>query len=68
MAATGATTFATAMGMIHRIHRYTADGRPDSSPALRACFTQLAQIVFIVTDFADSGSTVDKYASHLAGA
>jgi hypothetical protein len=68
MAATGATAFATAMRMIYRIHRYTADGRSDSSPTLRACFTQLAQIVFVVADLADGGPTVDEYPSHLSGA
>jgi hypothetical protein len=52
--------------MIHGIHRYTADSRPNSTPTLGACLTELTQIVFVVTDLTDSRSTVDVDTSHFS--
>jgi hypothetical protein len=56
------------MGMIHRIHRYPSDGGPNSAPTLSTCLTEFAQIVFVVTDFANGSSTIDVYPPHLSRA
>ena len=68
MAATGSTTFTTAVRMVDRIHGDTADRRTHTPPSLRAGFAQFAQVVFAMTDLTDGRPTVDVNFSHLAGA
>ena len=67
VAATRTPAFSAAVRMIHRIHRYSSDGGPNSTPTLGACLTQLTQIVLIVTDLANGSSAVDVYPPHLSG-
>jgi hypothetical protein len=56
------------VGVIDRVHRYTAYGRTDAAPADRAGFAKLTQIVFAITDFAQSGATLNVDAPNLPGA
>src|SRR5262249_35750256 len=60
--------FATTVRVIHRVHRRAANGRADTAPALRTGFTELAQVVFGVADFADRRAAVGRHLAHFAGA
>ena len=68
MTSTGSTAFATAVGVVDRIHGDAADRRTHTSPSFRAGFAQFAQVVFAMTDLTDGRPTVDVNFSHLAGA
>jgi hypothetical protein len=68
MTASGTSAFAAAVRMVHRIHSYSANGRPDSAPTVRAGFSELAEVMFVVPDLADCGSTINVDSSHLSRA
>src|SRR5689334_7471596 len=60
--------FAAAVRVIDRVHRDTADRRPNTTPALRTGLADLAQVVLFVADLADRRATVHVRLAQLAGA
>src|SRR5574343_1531268 len=52
-------TFTTTVRVVDRVHGGTTDGRTDAHPALDTGFTQLAQAVLFIGDFADGGAALD---------
>ena len=66
MTATRSAAFTTTMRVINRVHGYTTNCRPNTTPTFGACFTQLAQIVFAVADFTYSCTTIDMNLAHFA--
>jgi hypothetical protein len=65
MPASRGTSFTTTVRVINRVHGYTTNGWPHTSPTLGTGFTELAQVVFVVTHFANSCPTVDVNFAHL---
>src|SRR5690606_26426602 len=59
----GATT---AVRMVTRVQRCTADGRANAAPTLGAGLAQLLQVVLVVADFADGGTALGRDLAHLA--
>src|SRR5438105_6209738 len=59
---------AAAMRMIDRVHRDAAHRRSNAAPTLRAGFTDRAQAVLFIADFADRRATVDMYLADLTRA
>src|SRR5438128_523171 len=60
--------FATAVRVIHRVHRQTAYGRTDALVAPGAGLAPDAQVVFEIADLADGGAAVGVHAAQLARA
>src|SRR6185437_9736401 len=58
---------AASVRMIYRVHRQAAHRGAHSAPADRACLAVLAQVVLIVTELTEGGTTVDVHLAHLAG-
>jgi len=63
---TFALSFAAPVGVIDRVHGHTADCRPDSHPALAACFAYLHVHVVFVADCADGCVALFKDHPHFA--
>src|SRR5688572_3141622 len=55
------------MRVVHRVHGETAHGGPNTPPAHRARFAVAAQIVLVVTHFANRGAAVDMHLASLTG-
>jgi hypothetical protein len=51
------TTFTTTVRVIDWVHGNTTNGRTDTTPTCCTGFTQFAQVVFFVADFANGGAT-----------
>ncbi len=56
-------TFTTTVRVIDRVHDHTANGRTNTTPAHRASFTDLAQAVFGIADFANGSAALDVHAT-----
>src|SRR5688500_8382315 len=59
---------APAERLLHRVRRLAARRRADAAPAVGAGLPDLAQVVFLVADFAHRSLAVDVHAADLAGA
>ena len=59
MAAFAGLAFTTTVRVIDRVHDHTANGRTNTAPAHRTSFTDLAQAVLFVGDFANRGAAFD---------
>src|SRR5262245_53496210 len=57
--------FTTTVRVIHRIHGETAHGGPNAAPAHGSCFTVAAQVVLVITHFADCGAAIDVHLARL---
>src|SRR5207247_1256522 len=66
IATAGSFAFAAAVWMVHRIHRYAANVRPDSPPARASRFTQRNVFMFDVADLAHSRAAFNRNAPHFA--
>ncbi len=66
MTAPRCASFPTAVRMVHRVHRNTANGGPHTSPSLRTGFAELAKVVLAMTYLADGGAAVNVNFSRLA--
>jgi hypothetical protein len=64
LAAFASTTFTTTVWMINWVHGNTTHRRTNAAPTNRTRFTNLAQAVFFVSDFANGGSTFDVHATN----
>jgi hypothetical protein len=64
MAASSGSAFTTTMRVIDWVHCNTANGRANTAPTRRTRFTNLAQVVLTVTDFADGGTAFNVNAAH----
>src|SRR5574343_946549 len=60
--------FTTTVRVIDRVHDGTANGRTDTTPTLGTGFTDLAQVVFFVADFANRCTALDVHATNFARA
>src|SRR5262249_16402074 len=60
--------FATAVRVIDRIHHDAANGRANAEPAFRAGFTETAEIVFAVADFANGRAAINVHFAHFGRA
>ena len=58
-AAGPASAFAAAVRVVDRVHCHAAHRRADARQRLRTGLAELAQVVFVVADFADGGAAVD---------
>ena len=67
MPATGGTTLAATMRMVDRIHRDAPHRRSHTAPTFGAGFSEFAQVVLTVSDFADRGAAIDMDLAHLTG-
>ena len=67
MPTAGSASFTTTVWVIYRIHRHAAYGGSYPSPTISAGFTQLAQIVFPMTYFADRCAAIHMNFSHFTG-
>src|SRR5690349_14850727 len=56
---------AAAERVVDRVHRLAAHRRADAAPAVRAGLADLAQVVFLVADFADRRAAVHVHAADL---
>src|SRR4051812_25905504 len=61
------TSLTTTVRVIDRVHDHAAHCRTHTAPTHRTGFTDLAQVVLAVADFADRCTTFDVHAAHLAG-
>src|ERR1700730_10718608 len=61
-------TFTTTMWMVNRVHDHTANGRTNTTPTHGAGFTNLAQTMFGIADFAHGRAALNMHATHFAGA
>src|SRR4051812_38955592 len=61
-------TFTTTVRVIDRVHDHTTHCRTNAAPTHGTRFTDLAQIVFAVTDFTDGCTAFDVNAAHFTGA
>ncbi len=55
---TKVTTFTTTMWVVYWVHRSTANGRTNTTPACSTCFTQNAQHMLSIANFAQSRAAV----------
>src|SRR6185312_137186 len=67
MPASRSFTFAATMRMVYRVHHYAAHRGTNSTPTLRARFTDRLQIVLFVANLADCGAAVYVDLANLAG-
>jgi hypothetical protein len=58
--------FATAMGVIHRVHCHASHRWANTAPTFGARLTQGSQVVFTVADFTEGGATFRKHSAHLS--
>src|ERR1700693_5972134 len=59
--------FTTTMRMVNRVHDHTANGRTNATPTHCTCFTDLAQAMFGIADFAHGCAAFDVHTTHFAG-
>ena len=55
------------MRVINRVHRHTANGRTNTTPAVGTSFTQLTQHVLGVTHFTDGGAALGQNFTYFTG-
>src|SRR5690606_34057405 len=67
MTACGGLAFTTTVRVVDRVHDDTTNGRADTAPTHCTGFTNLAQAVLGIADFADSRTAFDVNAANLAG-
>src|SRR5690349_6861313 len=60
-------TFATAVWMVNWVHDHTANGRTNTAPTHRTSFTDLAQAVLGIADFANGCTAFDMHATNFTG-
>ena len=68
MTSASALSYTTSVRMIHRAHRHTAHGGPDTTPSLGAGFAESTQVVLAVADGAERCATLDEHTTHLTRA
>ena len=64
---TEGTTLTTTMRVIYRVHRSTANGRTNTTPAGCTSLTELTQSVLAVTNLTNSGTAVRQNLTHFTG-
>src|SRR5262245_48742480 len=61
-------TLATAVRMVDRVHRGTANGRTHAAPARRTGLAELLEVVLRVADLANRRAALGRDLAHFAGA